>query len=484
MAPNFSFDAFLSFNDDDLSSNFVDYLDGALEDAGFCSFKGRKTTTGENGNNSDLEKAKKESRISIIVFSKKYASSPFCLDELLEILEKKRSSGHGVIPVFYHVDPSEVRRQNGQLEKAFTKHEIHHKLKVTRWRAALAEFGSLVGKVFPSPDYASERNFIKAIVKETADKVIAHKKEEAKTTYQHTYDVFFHHEAEDYKLCVTETLANALVRSGFRIYRSGKDVERGENVTSQLERAMRMSRVSVLILSENYAFSTECLNLLLKIIEYKRTKGHVVLPVFTFATPYEVRTQTGPFAYAFASHKSRYGEDKVEEWKAALEEVASMAVTGFRDAGFNYRREQKTILNIVEDVANKLAHESSYLMEELDAIDAGSIQRGKGNIFPDKCPPGGANKVVLYTSGDQDDMQLMDDEAEVQRIVNRHGVAYEKRDISKGKNLMSELQDVVLRRTQNRVAVRLPALFVKGRHPTNMIDSIELPHENNKPEQQ
>uniref|UniRef100_A0A0D3BW12 TIR domain-containing protein n=1 Tax=Brassica oleracea var. oleracea TaxID=109376 RepID=A0A0D3BW12_BRAOL len=44
-----------------------------------------------------LTKAIIESRISIVILSQKYASSGWCLDELVEILECKRAMGHKVI---------------------------------------------------------------------------------------------------------------------------------------------------------------------------------------------------------------------------------------------------------------------------------------------------------------------------------------------------------------------------------------------------
>ncbi|KAM7474499.1 hypothetical protein LguiB_021742 [Lonicera macranthoides] len=56
----------------------------------------------------ELHKAIQQSRISIIVLSKEHASSAWCLNELITILECKRTSGHVVLPIFYHVDPSQV----------------------------------------------------------------------------------------------------------------------------------------------------------------------------------------------------------------------------------------------------------------------------------------------------------------------------------------------------------------------------------------
>ena len=51
-----------------------------------------------------------------------------------------------VLPVFYDVDPSDVRNQKGSLEIAFASHEERfEKGNVARWRAALTEAANLSG---------------------------------------------------------------------------------------------------------------------------------------------------------------------------------------------------------------------------------------------------------------------------------------------------------------------------------------------------
>ena len=53
--------------------------------------------------------------ISVIVFSENYASSKWCLDELVWILECRKNLGQLVLPVFYGIDPSVLRKQEGNL---------------------------------------------------------------------------------------------------------------------------------------------------------------------------------------------------------------------------------------------------------------------------------------------------------------------------------------------------------------------------------
>ncbi|MCH80259.1 resistance protein [Trifolium medium] len=56
-----------------------------------------------------LLKAIEESRIFIPVFSLNYASSSFCLDELVHVINCFKAKGCLVLPVFYDVEPSDVR---------------------------------------------------------------------------------------------------------------------------------------------------------------------------------------------------------------------------------------------------------------------------------------------------------------------------------------------------------------------------------------
>ncbi|XAR53105.1 hypothetical protein NMG60_11021509 [Bertholletia excelsa] len=145
-----SYEVFLSFRYADVGKTFADHLHSALC-KGFRIF--RYDENMERGKNfkSELQKVIKESRMSIVVFSKGYASSSWCLDELEIILQHKTPSGdHHVLPIFYDVDPSHVRTQMGSFKEAFESYEEGEgengwKSRVGGWKAALREAADIAG---------------------------------------------------------------------------------------------------------------------------------------------------------------------------------------------------------------------------------------------------------------------------------------------------------------------------------------------------
>ncbi|XP_011044955.1 PREDICTED: probable leucine-rich repeat receptor-like protein kinase At1g35710 [Populus euphratica] len=101
-------DVFISFRGPDTRNEFTNHIYTALRLAGFYVFQEDNDLTLDQKEFSQFIKAIQESRISIVIFSKGYASSRWCLEELVEILQCKRTSGHVVLPVFYNLDSSDV----------------------------------------------------------------------------------------------------------------------------------------------------------------------------------------------------------------------------------------------------------------------------------------------------------------------------------------------------------------------------------------
>ncbi|KAL6180291.1 hypothetical protein ACLB2K_046955 [Fragaria x ananassa] len=143
------YDVFLSFRGQDTRHSFTSRLYSALKKAQVNAFidDDKELRRGEKIS-SDLLRAIQGSRVSVIVFSRRYGDSSWCLEELVKIMECRRTLGQMVFPVFIDVNPSDMRRQTGSFAVAFQKHEgryVLEKEKVLRWRSALTEAANLSG---------------------------------------------------------------------------------------------------------------------------------------------------------------------------------------------------------------------------------------------------------------------------------------------------------------------------------------------------
>ncbi|XP_031259203.1 TMV resistance protein N-like [Pistacia vera] len=145
--PQEEHDVFLSFRGEDTRNGFTSHLYLALCRKKISTFIDDQIVRGDKIS-SFLLNTIKASKISVIIFSKNYATSRWCLQELEQILHCKKIDEQIVIPVFYHVDPSDVRNQTGSFGDGFAELEKHTKQKLEmlqRWKTALNEVGSLAG---------------------------------------------------------------------------------------------------------------------------------------------------------------------------------------------------------------------------------------------------------------------------------------------------------------------------------------------------
>ncbi|KAH9722711.1 Disease resistance-like protein DSC1 [Citrus sinensis] len=159
--PEVKYDVFLSFRGEDTRENFTSHLYSALSRESIETFIDNDLRRGDEISQSLLD-AIEASSISIIVFSERYASSRWCLDELLKILECKKEYAQIVIPACYRVDPSHVRKQTGNFGDSFLKLGERFPDKMQSWRNALTEAADLSG--FDSRVYRTESALIEEIV--------------------------------------------------------------------------------------------------------------------------------------------------------------------------------------------------------------------------------------------------------------------------------------------------------------------------------
>ncbi|CAH1440759.1 unnamed protein product [Lactuca virosa] len=136
---SWKYHVFLSFRGEDTRKTFVDHLYSALEKWGIYTYNDDETLPRGEAIGPSLMKAIEESQIAVVIFSENYADSSWCLDELACIMKCKDTKGQIVMPIFYGVDPSEVRKQKRKYGEAFAKHELENKKKAKSWGQAVVE---------------------------------------------------------------------------------------------------------------------------------------------------------------------------------------------------------------------------------------------------------------------------------------------------------------------------------------------------------
>ncbi|CAH8360148.1 unnamed protein product [Eruca vesicaria subsp. sativa] len=149
---------FISFRGKTQRNNLVSNLKKELKSSNINVFidedetRGRRTTT--------LFETIRESGVALILLSKKYSDSYWCLDELVEI-KKQMETGYLIaFPVFYEVEADKVKSQTGCFGNTLLKTEDYVRNKVDRgsdksileteariwgWRQALVYIGGSLG---------------------------------------------------------------------------------------------------------------------------------------------------------------------------------------------------------------------------------------------------------------------------------------------------------------------------------------------------
>ena len=146
------------------------------------------------------------------------------------------------------------------------------------------------------------------------------------------YDVFLSFRGEDTRNGFTGHLYRALCDKGINTF-IDNDLQTGEKISGELLKTIRSSRISIIIFSQNYAFSTWCLEELVEILNCK-LNGQWVVPVFYKVDPSEVRKQDkGDFKVALAEQENKFKNniEKVQRWRAALNEAANLSGWHYKD---------------------------------------------------------------------------------------------------------------------------------------------------------
>ena len=153
------------------------------------------------------------------------------------------------------------------------------------------------------------------------------------SSYECKNDVFHNFRGEDTRTKFTDHLYASLKRKRISTFRDNEKLKQGTIIAPELLKAIEESRFAVIILSRDYVSSWWCLIELTKIVECMEKMQLVVLPVFHYVDPSDVRNQRGTFAKAFAKHEEHLKDSigNIQTWKTALSKVANLAGWDLKD---------------------------------------------------------------------------------------------------------------------------------------------------------
>ncbi|XP_065853872.1 disease resistance protein RPV1-like [Euphorbia lathyris] len=135
-----------------------------------------------------------------------------------------------------------------------------------------------------------------------------------------TYDVFLSFGGKDIRKGFTGHLFAALYRNGFNIFLDEEKLEYGEEIGEVSLKGIKDSKLALILLSKDYAFSACCLEELVQILKCKKQDD--VWPIFYDVDPSHVEEIKGSYELAFIQHKKRFKQDIIKKWKDALQQVS------------------------------------------------------------------------------------------------------------------------------------------------------------------
>jgi len=149
--------------------------------------------------------------------------------------------------------------------------------------------------------------------------------------------VFISFRGQDTSTGFASNLCAALTAGRICTFVADDEISKGNEITLELVKVIQESRVAIIVFSENYVFSSFCLDVLTYIVDNFQQNSNLkqcrlILPVYVDISPSDVQNQTEPYSEAFAKHEYTLKEDKNKlfKWRNALSHVANLSAWNFK----------------------------------------------------------------------------------------------------------------------------------------------------------
>ncbi|KOM58394.1 hypothetical protein LR48_Vigan11g142800 [Vigna angularis] len=160
------YDVLINFNGEDIHRKFVSHLNSVLSTVGLTTFLHHHNAVKSTH---IQEPILSRCRVAIVVFTQTYSQSAWCLNQLQQIIKWHETYCRHVLPVYYEIQPSDVRLQKGDFGKAlkataqqtFSGEELEDGM--SRWSHALTKAANFFG--WDESNHRSDAELVDKIVK-------------------------------------------------------------------------------------------------------------------------------------------------------------------------------------------------------------------------------------------------------------------------------------------------------------------------------
>ncbi|XP_030476944.2 uncharacterized protein LOC115693996 [Syzygium oleosum] len=370
------YDVFLNCRGVDSHTCFPDFLYKSLSAAGLQVFRDDAAfSVGNQQIGPEVLHAIRTSRIVIPIISERSVHSKRCLRELTEIMDCRRKHGKSVFPIFYKVNVADLGRQCGNLpdfEEALCEHEMQgRREEVQEWVEALCSLTRIRGWMSQAIANGHEGKLVKMVVAKVLSELemswverssmfidsVSHYLSEKRRS-QSKCQVFLSLRGADTRYNLAAFLYTSLVAEGIQVFNDDDPSLIGKDCVHEIRNAIDHCKISIPILSSNYASSQWCLEDLAQMVECKRTKGQTILPIFYKVKTSHVRDLSHLFVKHMLRHKEMVDESTYERWERAVAEVGSSR--GWVSENIANGHEAVLVKEVVEEVSRLLNNPQTH----------------------------------------------------------------------------------------------------------------------------
>ncbi|XP_039162893.1 disease resistance protein RPV1-like [Eucalyptus grandis] len=142
-----SYEVFLNFQGVDTRHGFTDFLYHGMVGAGILVFRDSESLHVGKEIGAELLQAIENSKIYIPIFSANYASSCWCLRELVYMVEctLKSNGNKEILPIFLDVESVDVKLKTNLYKQTLSKHQEAFCSEAESWQKALIAVGKIKG---------------------------------------------------------------------------------------------------------------------------------------------------------------------------------------------------------------------------------------------------------------------------------------------------------------------------------------------------